>query len=80
VFVGSAYGDSQLIKLTSVPDESGSSVEVLDTHMNIGPVLDMCVVASERQGQCHVVTCSGAYKDGSLRVIRSGIGIHEQVG
>ena len=30
-------------------------------------------------GQCQVVTCSGAFKDGSLRVIRSGIGIKEQV-
>lgn len=79
VFVGSAYGDSQLIKLTSIPDEDGSSVTILDSYTNIGPVLDMCVVASERQGQCQVVTCSGAYKDGSLRVIRSGIGIHEQV-
>jgi DNA damage-binding protein 1 len=28
------------------------------------------------QGQ--VVTCSGAFKDGSLRVIRNGIGINEQ--
>ena len=79
VFVGSAYGDSQLIRLTSNPDESGNSVIVLDSYTNIGPVLDMCVVASERQGQSQVVTCSGAYKDGSLRVIRSGIGIHEQV-
>jgi len=78
VFVGSVYGDSQLIKLTSSPDEDGSSVEVLETYMNIGPVMDMCVVASERQGQCQVVTCSGAYNDGSLRVVRSGIGIHEQ--
>ena len=79
VFIGSAFGDSQLIKLSPTPDETGSSVVVLDTHMNIGPVLSMCVVASERQGQCQVVTCSGGYKDGSLRVIRSGIGIHEQV-
>jgi DNA damage-binding protein 1 len=38
----------------------------------------MCVVESEKQGQSHVVTCSGAFKDGSLRIIRSGIGIHEQ--
>ena len=79
VFVGSTFGDSQLIKLTNTPDENGNSVEVLDTYMNIGPILDMCVVASERQGQCQVVTCSGSFKDGSLRVIRSGIGIHEQV-
>ena len=32
----------------------------------------------DRQGQGQVVTCSGGYKDGSLRVVRSGIGINEQ--
>ncbi|RZS03823.1 hypothetical protein BHM03_00034050, partial [Ensete ventricosum] len=29
-------------------------------------------------GQGQVVTCSGAYKDGSLRIVRNGIGINEQ--
>lgn len=37
------------------------------------------MVDLERQGQGQVVTCSGAYKDGSLRVVRNGIGINEQV-
>jgi DNA damage-binding protein 1 len=77
-FVGSAFGDSQLIKLLPAPNENGSYVQVLDTYLNIGPVIDMCVVESDRQGQCQLVTCSGAFKDGSVRVIRSGIGIHEQ--
>jgi DNA damage-binding protein 1 len=31
----------------------------------------------DRQGQGQVVTCSGAFKDGSLRVVRNGIGINE---
>ena len=78
VFVGSIYGDSQLIKLRATPDEAGSYVELLEKYMNLGPIVDMVVVASERQGQCQVVTCSGGYKEGSLRVVRSGIGIHEQ--
>jgi len=72
------YGDSQLIKLLPVENEDGSHVEVVDSFANIGPVMDMCVVQSERQGQSQVVTCSGAFKDGSLRVVRSGIGIQEQ--
>ena len=29
------------------------------------------------QGQGQLVTCSGAFKEGSLRIIRNGIGIHE---
>lgn len=47
--------------------------------MNLGPIVDFCVVDLERQGQGQVVTCSGAYKDGSLRIVRNGIGINEQV-
>ena len=36
------------------------------------------MVDLERQGQGQVVTCSGTMKDGSLRVVRNGIGINEQ--
>lgn len=55
VFVGSGYGDNQLIKLLSTPTSNGEYVEILERYMNIGPVLDMCVVQSERQGQSQVV-------------------------
>ncbi|CAH9076420.1 unnamed protein product [Cuscuta epithymum] len=78
VYVGSSYGDSQLIKLNFQPDAKGSYVEVLERYVNLGPIVDFCVVDIERQGQGQVVTCSGAYKDGSLRVVRNGIGINEQ--
>jgi len=30
--------------------------------MNLGPIVDMCVIDLERQGQGQVVTCSGMYK------------------
>ena len=79
VFVASALGDSQLIKLTELCDEEGSHVRVIDIYPNVGPIVDMCVTATERQGQSVAVTCSGASKDGTLRVIRSGISIEEQV-
>ena len=49
----------------------------METFTNLGPIVDMCVVDLERQGQGQLVTCSGAYKEGSLRIIRNGIGIHE---
>ncbi|KAL6561924.1 DNA damage-binding protein 1a [Orobanche gracilis] len=75
VFVGSSYGDSQL---NLHPDAKGSYVEVLERYVNLGPIVDFCVVDLERQGQGQVVTCSGAYKDGSLRIVRNGIGINEQ--
>lgn len=78
VFVGSSYGDSQLVKLTPTPSPTGSFVEVLESFGNLGPIVDFCVVDLERQGQGQVVTCSGAFKDGSLRIVRNGIGINEQ--
>ncbi|KAL9676917.1 hypothetical protein QQ045_005139 [Rhodiola kirilowii] len=78
VYVGSSFGDSQLIKLNLHPDSKGSFVEVLERYVNLGPIVDFCVVDLERQGQGQIVTCSGAFKDGSLRVVRNGIGINEQ--
>uniref|UniRef100_H3G8E6 DNA damage-binding protein 1 n=1 Tax=Phytophthora ramorum TaxID=164328 RepID=H3G8E6_PHYRM len=78
VFIGSTFGDSQLIKLNADRDEHGSYVEVLDTYVNVGPIIDFCVMDLDRQGQGQIVTCSGADKDGTLRVIRNGIGINEQ--
>lgn len=77
VYIGSRLGDSQLIKLNIEANEHGSYVEVMETFTNLGPIVDMCVVDLERQGQGQLVTCSGAYKEGSLRIIRNGIGIHE---
>ncbi|XP_050444479.1 DNA damage-binding protein 1 [Adelges cooleyi] len=77
IYVASRVGDSQLIRLNNKPDQYGSYITVLDTFMNLGPILDMCVIDLERQGQGQVVTCSGAYKEGSLRIIRNGIGIQE---
>eukprot|EP00960_Hanusia_phi_P003968 116510-Hanusia_phi.AAC.2 len=78
VFIGSCFGDSQLIRLHPDKDENDSNIEVLESFTNLGPIQDFCVVDLERQGQGQVVTCSGTLKDGSLRVVRNGIGINEQ--
>lgn len=80
VFVGSRLGDSQLIRLLSEPGDNPNNqfVEVIDSFANLGPIRDLIVVNTDGQNQ--IVTCSGAYKEGSLRIIRSGIGIEEQVG
>lgn len=61
IYVASRVGDSQLIKLNKKPDQFGSHITVLDTFMNLGPIVDMCVIDLERQGQGQVVTCSGIY-------------------
>lgn len=77
VYLGSKTGDSQLLKL-STNDKSESQIEILDHYTNIGPISDCAVVDLERHGQCQLVTCSGAFKDGTLRIIRNGVGIQEQ--
>ncbi|KAK1891353.1 DNA damage-binding protein 1 [Dissostichus eleginoides] len=58
VFVGSRLGDSQLVKLNVDSNEQGSYVGVMETFTNLGPIVDMCVVDLERQGQGQLVTCS----------------------
>jgi DNA damage-binding protein 1 len=82
VFIGSVYGDSKLLKLLPGASPSRDNcIEDLETFPGIGPILDMCVIDSEKQGQVGssiVATCSGAGKDGSIRVMSSGIGINEQ--
>ena len=89
VYVGSAYGDSQLVRLHAQPtrcpaDQTPATpdgltyVECLESFTNLGPIVDFAVVDLERHGQGQVVTCSGVGKDGSLRVVRNGVGIHEQ--
>lgn len=81
VYIGSDKGDSQLVKLSTVRNEMDRSfVEVVQTYPHLGPIIDFCIVKGMgclRQGQGLVVTCSGIGKDGSLRVIRNGIGITE---
>ena len=77
LFIGSRMGDSQLIRLNTVANDSGSYVSAMETFPNLGPILDMCIVDLERQGQGQMITCSGCHKEGSLRIIRNGIGIQE---
>lgn len=82
IFVGSHQGNSQLIQI----QESG--LEVLQTFANIAPILDFTVmdmgnrtsdapVNEYSSGQARIVTGSGAYKDGSLRSVRSGVGLED---
>ncbi|XP_063367200.1 DNA damage-binding protein 1 [Cydia amplana] len=78
VFIGSRFGDSALVRLSAARDEAAQYVQTMESFTSLAPILDMCVVDLERQGQNQLITCSGAYKMGSLRIIRNGIGIQEQ--
>ncbi|KAH9394713.1 DNA damage-binding protein 1 [Tyrophagus putrescentiae] len=77
IFVGSRMGDSQLIKLNLEANDSGNYIEIIDSFVNLAPIVDMIVVDLDKQGQDQLVTCSGYFKDGSIRIIRNGIGINE---
>lgn len=83
VFVGSHQGDSQVIQI------SPQNIEVLQTFPNIAPILDFTVmdmgnrssdapVNEFSSGQARIVTGSGAFKDGSLRSVRSGVGLEDR--
>ncbi|CAB3248582.1 unnamed protein product [Arctia plantaginis] len=78
VFVGSRFGDSALVRLSSAREDAGQYVQPMESFTSLAPIVDMCVVDLERQGQNQLITCSGAFKMGSLRIIRNGIGIQEQ--
>ncbi len=82
IFVGSHQGDSQVVKITE------KSLEIVQTFMNIAPILDFTIMdmgdrSTEGQsheyssGQARLVTGSGAFNDGSLRSVRSGVGMEE---
>ena len=86
IFVGSHSGDSKVIRI--IESEEGGSLEVIQTFPNIAPILDFTIMdmgnrSGEGQaneyssGQARLVTGSGAYADGSLRSVRSGVGMEE---
>ncbi|KAI9713144.1 MAG: hypothetical protein M1820_001129 [Bogoriella megaspora] len=82
LFVGSHQGDSQVLSI-KVED-----FDVIQTLPNVAPILDCAITdlgtrAGEGQtsefssGQARIVTGSGAFKDGSLRSVRSGVGLED---
>jgi len=50
---------------------------VITTFSNLAPISDFCVIEDRKSLMNQIVTCSGAYRDGSLRVIKQGIGIRD---
>ncbi|KAJ3153509.1 DNA damage-binding protein 1a [Geranomyces variabilis] len=75
VYLGSHFGDSQLLRLKSNADAEGNMFELRMEFENLAPIVDFCVIDIDKQGQDQVVAACGGNKDGSLRVIRNGIGI-----
>jgi DNA damage-binding protein 1 len=82
LFIGSHFNDSQVVKI----DQRG--LFVTDTIPNIAPILSFTVMDMGKRstegagnafstGQARIVTGSGGWQDGSLRSVRSGVGLEE---
>ena len=83
LFVGSHQGDSQVVSIQP------QGIDITQTISNIAPILDFTIMdmgnrGNESQtneyssGQARIVTGSGAFQDGSLRSVRSGVGLDDQ--
>ncbi|KFY68099.1 hypothetical protein V497_00039 [Pseudogymnoascus sp. VKM F-4516 (FW-969)] len=84
LFIGSHDGDSQVVQL----DLDANTAEVVQTLDNIAPIVDFTVMdmgsrseearANEfSSGQARIVTGSGAFQEGGLRSVRSGVGLED---
>ncbi|GAA5877302.1 hypothetical protein JCM3774_001631 [Rhodotorula dairenensis] len=78
-YVASRFGDSQLVRLdrTGSPAAAGNDLQLVASYPSLAPILDFCLLEDEAGGSSCLVTCSGAYKTGSLRVVRRGVGLAE---
>lgn len=72
VYVGSHYGDAQIVELSSSRLPDGNFVSVVDTLPCSAPLVDFITADVENIGQSSVIACSGAFKEGALRFIRKG--------
>ncbi|POS88226.1 hypothetical protein EPUL_000128 [Erysiphe pulchra] len=87
VFIASHEGDSQIIKVDLDPEHE--SIVLVQTLPNIAPILDFAVMDigglegenklnDYSSGQAQLVTGSGANDCGSVRSVRSGVGLEEE--
>ncbi|KAK4702664.1 DNA damage-binding protein 1, partial [Phenoliferia sp. Uapishka_3] len=84
IYIASRFADAQLVQIPSSLSGDAMSVEdgsddlqLVEGFASLAPIMDCCVVNSNKGGTSHVVTCSGAYKGGSLRIVRQGVGLAE---
>ncbi|KAI8723333.1 DNA damage-binding protein 1 [Fusarium sp. LHS14.1] len=86
LFVASHHGDSQLYQI----DPETNAMLLIKSLSNNAPILDFSIMDMGNRegdaqagnafssGQSRIVAGCGAYQDGSLRSIRSGVGLEER--
>lgn len=88
-YVASHEADNQVIRI-DLQERFGRSITLLQTLPNIAPILDFTVMDMGSQedegqlqlneyssGQARIVTGSGGFEGGSLRNVRSGVGLDD---
>lgn len=75
IYLASHYGDSQLLRITALDSALAQDCqpEVVVNYPNLAPISDVCVIDQNEGCDHQLVTCSGAYQDGSLRIVTHGI-------
>ncbi|KAK2605824.1 hypothetical protein QQS21_003778 [Conoideocrella luteorostrata] len=86
LFLASHHGDSQLLQI----DVSAYTMSLIKSLSNNAPILDFAIMDMGNRegdsqsgntfssGQARLVAGCGAYHDGSLRSIRSGVGLEDE--
>ncbi|CAJ0549478.1 Ff.00g030910.m01.CDS01 [Fusarium sp. VM40] len=86
LFVASHHGDSQLYQI----DVDATTATLVQSFSNNAPILDFSIMDMGNRegdaqagnafssGQSRIVAGCGAYRDGSLRSIRSGVGLEDR--
>ncbi|RDA95124.1 hypothetical protein CP533_2167 [Ophiocordyceps camponoti-saundersi (nom. inval.)] len=86
LFLASHHGDSQLLRV----DLASGTMVLLKSLSNNAPILDFAIMdmgnregdsqlgSAYSSGQARIVAGCGAYLDGSLRSIRSGVGLKDE--
>ncbi|KAG9244380.1 mono-functional DNA-alkylating methyl methanesulfonate N-term-domain-containing protein [Calycina marina] len=86
VFIGSHEGDTQVVRLNLALKKP--TIEILQVMDNIAPILDFTVMdlggrdnnthfSEYSSGEARIVTGSGGWSEGSLRSVRSGVGLED---
>ncbi|KAK3400032.1 mono-functional DNA-alkylating methyl methanesulfonate N-term-domain-containing protein [Sordaria brevicollis] len=89
LFIGSHNGNSQLYRLNLLSEDLNEILQLVQVLENIGPITDFTVMDMGNRendsqlgneyssGQARIVTASGVFKDGTLRSVRSGVGLQD---
>ncbi len=69
--------DLDRMQIDESESERSQGFIALDSWTNIAPVRDLCVVKQEGSDDSLIVTASGMASSGSLRIVKSGVGMEE---